>query len=267
MKGLKLIGFFLLITLDFAQCQTYRYDPGFDFGLFINTSAGHLANAVEKEDTAAIAKFVLKDNVPVDYKEKKFGNSLLMLAVENNKELSVAKLLELGADPNVRAFDNTSPFLIACAYAFNLKNPSKMLLLLINSGADVNSVQIDTTLDQFGRKKNFKATALRLLCLHGNLESVKVLVEHGSSLDVYGENEAAILSTAVLSGKLDIVKYLMINRKASIPEFVVIRQPGTKSEKKMTISDLLNENDYKGNLNKEQLRNEILVYLREHGKH
>ena len=83
---------------------------------------------------------------------------------------------------------------------------------------------------------------------------------------MYGKNEHAILSTAALTGKLDILKYLLIDKKAPIPDFVAIRQPGNKSKKKITISDLLNENDYTNEPGREKLKNEILKYLQALGK-
>jgi hypothetical protein len=266
MKVIKYMKLCLLFAFSFAGCQTAKYAPGFDFGLFRNTPVYHMAKAVEIEDTVAITEFMASGTFSVDYKEAKFGHTLLLLAVINNKELSVTKLLDLGADPNARAFDNSNPFISACTHEFSLKNPRKILLLLIEFGADVNAIQMDTTYDQFGKRKHAKITPLRSLCVGGSLESVKVLVEHGANLDAYEKNEHAILSTAVLSGKLDIVKYLMIDKKAPIPDYVIIRQPGTKDERKMTISDLLNEHKYQENSREEELKREILTYLKEQGK-
>ena len=256
----------LLLAFNFVSCQTDKYAPGFNFELFRNTPAYPLATAIENEDTAAITKFMAESTISVDYKEPRFGHTLLLLAVVNNKELSAVKLLDLGADPNARAFDDSSPFISACAHAAGLKNSRKMLLWLIEYGADVNSIQMDTTNDQFGKRKNSKMTPLRSLCVAGSLESVKVLVEHGANLQACGKNENAILSTAVLSGKLDIVKYLLIEKKAPIPDYVIIRQPGTSHERKMTIPEMLNENEYKDNPSKQASKFEILKYLKQQAK-
>lgn len=138
--------------------------------------------------------------------------------------------------------------------------------MLIENGADVNSVQVDTTNDQFGKKQHFRTTPLGLLCSYGSLNSIKVLMEHGADLKTYGKNSEAILSSAVLSGKLDIVKYLMIDKDAPIPDYVFKRAPGTRYERKMTISDLLNEHDYSGDSQKQALKEEILSYLKKQGK-
>ena len=234
--------------------------------MFKNTPAYYLAKAVEIEDTGAILKFISKDSIPVDWQETKFGNTLLVLAVVNNKNLAVEKLLDLGAKPNFRSFNGSSPFLNACFNDFDLKTPRETLQMLIKHGANVNDVQVDTTYDQFEKRKNFRATALELLCEYGNLKSVEVLGENGADLNGYGANEHALLSTAILTTKLEIVKYLMIEKKAPIPDYVVVRQLGTKYEKKMTITDILEENDYKDSPDNQRLKQEILTYMRDQGR-
>lgn len=266
MNPFKCIGFCLVLSINLAQCQINKYEPGFDFELFKSTPVYGLAKAVERDDTMAIESLAGIDSNSIDYKEPKFGHTLLLLAVVDNKEFSVTKLLDLGADPNSRSFDDSSPLLAACQYADILKIPPRILLLLIDHGADVNCLRVDTTNDQFGKRKNFKTTPLGLACSYGNLAYVKILVEHGADLNNYGKNEHAILSTAVLGLKLDIVRYLMIDRGASIPDYVTIRQEGSRYEKKMTITDLLNENHFEENSQEEKLKQEILKYLSKQGK-
>jgi len=224
-----------------------------------------LAKAVEADDTTKIVAQFVKGNVPIDFREPKFGNTLLSLAVANDKQLAVTKLLELGANPNTRSFSNSSPFLIACQSGLTLKNPSDIIRTLLRYGADVNGKLVDTTADQFGKKKTFKATPLELACIYGNISMVKVLAESGANLEGYDDNENAILSTAVLSDKLDIVIYLMIEMHAPIPGYVVVRQKGTAHEVKMTITDLLNESDYKDDVAKQAQKEQIIRYLKSKG--
>ncbi len=251
---------------NFSSCQINNYSPGYDFALFRNTPVNSLAKAVEEQDTIEIQKLVNNNNFDVNFQEPRFGNTLLLLALINNRRFSAEKLLNLGANPNLRSFDNSSPFLETCFNATEIEKPGEILQMLINHGADVNSIQQDTTLDQFGKTKYYKASALRLACLYGNLETVKTLVENGASITSYGNNEDAILSSAILSRKLDIAKYLMIDKHAPLPEYCVVRQPGMKSERKMTIADMLNEYDFKNNPPMNKLKVEILSYLRNKGK-
>lgn len=256
----------LLLCFNISNCQSKGYAPGFDFDLFKGTPNYALAKAVEQEDTVTIKNQIVNGRVPIDLKDAKFGNTLLWLAVADEKYLSTAMLLKLGANPNARSIDDSSPFLTVCLFGLDLVHPDSMLRMLIRYGADVNGWRIDTTNDQFGRKKNFKATPLRLACAYGNLSMVMILVENGAKLDMYGANEHSILSTAVLSGNIDVVKYLMIDKHAPIPDFVVVRQPGNAHEKKMTITDLFMEDSRNDNMEVKRQKREVLDYLKSKGK-
>ena len=105
-----ILGIFLMVSCD----STYNL-PGFDFTLFKNTSAWDLAKAVEKEDVEKINALLRGGSLDVDYRENRFGHTLLMLAVANDLEKSVTSLLENGADPNYLSADSSDNAMsIAC---------------------------------------------------------------------------------------------------------------------------------------------------------
>jgi len=252
----------LLFTSILSSCQQYM--PGFDFNLFKNSPVNRLSKAVENEDTARISELILKDNFILDYQEPKFGKSLLSLAVINNKHLAAKRLLELNADPNLRSpLDNSSPFLDACSNCTDLENSAKSLCMLIEYGADVNSIQIDSSHDQFGKENKLKRTALEIVCFYGNIECVKALVENGADLSVYPNNNRSIITTAFLGDNLDIVKYLLIKKNVPVPDYCLIRQSGGKYERKMTLTDLLNEHEYLNQPHNQRLKRELLQFLNE----
>ena len=76
--------------------------------MYKHTPAWSLAKAVEDEDTTEISKQVLQMHIPVDYRDPKYKQTLLMLATSTNKIESVEKLLELGANPN--AHDDSTKY-------------------------------------------------------------------------------------------------------------------------------------------------------------
>ena len=94
--------FFFSLQLFFCRDIPVNKDDllGDDFRLFQGTVAWDLAKAVEDQNVTEIKRQVLSLKVPVDYKEEKFGGTLLMIAVRTNKLRSVKALLELGANPN-----------------------------------------------------------------------------------------------------------------------------------------------------------------------
>lgn len=129
---------FLWITIVGCQAQL---GPGYSFNLFESTPNYALAKAVAKEDTNEIRNIVNKGDINVDFKEPKFGRTLLLLAIGNNKINSTTALLNAGANIGIRDNDNNAPINEASklflyedySYAYN------MLDLLIKHGANVNS--------------------------------------------------------------------------------------------------------------------------------
>lgn len=265
-KRIAYLTYFLLFVSVISAGQSTSYGVGFDFRLFEKTPVYQLAKAVETDDTAAIKRILARNKLPIDYRERKYGNSLLSVAVVADREGAVAKLLRAGANPNARSFDGSSPFLKACFYGVNLKNPIAVLKMLIDHGADVNSVQVDTTTDQFGHRKNFRRSGLRMLIYNGSLPGVRLLVDKGVKLNAYGRNDSSLVSYALLIKDLDIARYFLIEKKLPVPDYVIIRQPGFKNEKKMTLTDMLNERDFAQDEKNQRLKAEILAFLRSKGK-
>jgi len=116
---------------------------GGDYRLFQETPAWALAKAVEDGDTAKIRQEIQIKKDMIDFREPRFGRTLLMLAVLNMNYPSVKTLLELGADPNLQDFGyGDSPLMAAVA----LENPETgsdpgFLKILLEYGRDPNAMQ------------------------------------------------------------------------------------------------------------------------------
>jgi hypothetical protein len=64
---------------------------------------------------------------------------------------------------------------------------------------------------------------------------------------------------------LSVLRYLLVEKGLSIPDYAVIREEGTVNEKKLSLRDLLVESgDTSAPKQKEQY-NEILSFLNKHG--
>jgi len=250
-----------------CKCQQI-YSPGFDFSLFKNTSVDKLAKAVEEQDTLKIESLIKKGNLNTDYQEPKFGYSLLTLALHNNKEYSAKKLLDLKANPNIKSpRDNSTPFLIACRFALHIENIGYILSLLIEKGADVNSEQVEELQNSAGEKIKHKKTALQYLCDFGNVSCIKLLVEKGAKLNIYPVNgEGSIITEATLNPRLDILRYLLIDKRVPIPDYCVVREEGTPHERKISLRNLINERKELQDADQQQVEQEILKFLDANGK-
>lgn len=255
---MKKLLFLLLISTSLCKCQVYA--PGFDFKNFKNTPVYDLAKAVEADDTVKISKILQSKKENIDFTDPKFGLSLLTLAVIDNKNKSIRSLLNLGADPNLRSpIDNSTPFLNACLGYYNLDSGIAVLSLLIKYGAEVNSVQI--------QNYKFHRTALEYLCSFGTLEAVKILVDNGADLNAYPKNgEHSLAFSASINKELNILRYFLIDKNISIPDYFAIRNAGQSDEEKITITQVLNRRALLMDDEQIKIRQEILDFIKAKGK-
>src|SRR4051812_19646657 len=96
MQKLFLIMFIINAIILSSCSQSTSLGPGYEWDLFKNTPNWRLAKAVAKEDTNEIYSIIKGGNVNLNLQETKFGRTLLMLAVGNDKEFSTAALLKMG---------------------------------------------------------------------------------------------------------------------------------------------------------------------------
>lgn len=268
---MKCFNVFVLLFALIA-CENRRstiYSPGFDFALFRRTPVWELAGAVEADDTARLRAAIVAAPGNIDYQEAKFDNSLLTLAVVDNKSLAAKMLLEFGANPNLRSADNNlTPFLAACQYFdYNFKdwreNWRKVLALLIAHGANVNDSQ--RTIQHNGPYADTVTnTALDYVVRFGPVDVVRLLLDNGARLDIYPKNgPKSILFRATYN--LDVLRYLLIEKGVPIPDYIVIRNEGTSKKKKLSLGQLLVEHSAAANSRQRPKYNEILAFLAKHG--
>jgi len=261
----------LMLALSFSACESqiaHQYSPGFDFKLFRHTPVQDLADAVEGDDPARVRAAVHADKANLDFQDEKFGNSLLSLAVYNNKVLAAEVLIDSGANPNLRSAKyGTTPFLTACEYGFVRSKPRlELFSYLITHGGNVNDseVPLDGTHGEIDTLSN---TALVFLIKSGNLANAKLLIDNGAKLDIYPKNGPRSLAFhAAIAPRLDILRYLLIEKGVPIPDYVVIRNEGERTEENISLRQLLMERRDSGEPAKEKMRAEILDYLTSKGK-
>lgn len=181
---------------------------GKDYRLFQDTPVWDLAKAIEDEDVILINQLVIEKKLPVDYQESKFGNTLLMLAIENNDYESVKALLDLGADPNIADnYQGSTPMHDAA------KNEDpKYLKILIEHQGNPNVIESKPiTEDDQGRE-----TPLNVAISYtsgNNLEKVKLLVKAGADINFYNDWYTYYphlpVSDAITHNQFDIALYLL----------------------------------------------------------
>jgi ankyrin repeat protein len=259
--------FILLCSIVLLHsCNTTNYLPGFDFKLFINSPVKELAIAVEKEDVKKINEVLKDKSINVNYQEPKFGHTLLMLAVANNKIKSVEALLKNNANPNLTSRENEDNSIAIAAENYSDVCDTAILNLLTNYGGDVNFTQLINRVENNGMHSIVNRTTLMIAVRNDCYLIVKYLIDKGAKINVYTYYEGyGAITEAIIQNNLKIVKYLIIDKQATIPSYIFKRQANIsykgEPEKYLTITDLLNEQQYDKGTENYKLREEIISYL------
>ncbi|MFT3794328.1 ankyrin repeat domain-containing protein [Flavobacterium sp.] len=178
---------------------------GNDIRLFQETPAWNLAKAVNDEDTAAIKREVEINMVSIDYKDERFGHTLLSMAIRNDKYESTKTLLTLGANPNAAdKYMGTTPIIYAAK-----KDDPKYLKLLLSYNGNPNSAEDAPPIEGNTPRNTVLSSAIGYMD-NSSLEKVKLLVAAGA--DVNSDNKGRTskpLNDAFMAGKMDVALYLM----------------------------------------------------------
>lgn len=265
-KKMKLINnysvIFLIILSFIALTSCQETWPGLNFEQFENTEAEELAYAVKNEDLEEIERLVKIDKINVNFQEPSKGNMLLKVAILAQKEKAIEKLLELGADPNLKDWENDeSSFLFACSNFTIGLTDLDLIKKLVKYGGDVNLPQ-----KMINEKKVYFQTPLMLsvdvAVLNPKDELFYYLIDKGADIDVYdGRSSNCVVVQVASSDRMDLLKFLIIDKKAKIPEYAQIWDEGTKDEERVSLVQYLQKKEYEKSSDNNVLRDEILDYL------
>jgi ankyrin repeat protein len=234
---------------------------GNDYRLFQQTPLWDLAKAVEDENILEIRRIVKESKINIDYQEKKFGNTLLMLTVTNQQFESCQALLDLGANPNLYDnYDGSSAIIDATAINETIDDNTKFLKLLLAHGGDPNFVEVGDRRE--GNTTRY--TPLIMACSNTNklvspLEKVRILIEAGADINYKNEFGCTALKEAYIQENFDVVIYLL--KKGAdykIPLF-------NRNEKDIFIWDDLRDLVYQLDSKEYHLKMEIVDFLKSKG--
>ena len=173
-----------------------------------------MAKAVQNEDEREIKRLVKENGVDINLQESKFGKTLLLLAIGNDKLLSTKILLEEGANINIADSEMAKPIHEATRFITLKVNSLQILKLLIKFGANVNDTSIII------KGNDTISFYVPLIGASKNLECGKLLIESGANPYVINGN-AFLIWRFFDGGKHDenifFAKYLVVDKKMAIP--------------------------------------------------
>lgn len=202
--------FIIVMTISGLNSYSQYREPGagYSWKLFDHTPLQELADAVSKEDTVRIRDILKDRRVNINLQEPIFGNTILLLAVENDKLLSTKALIEGGADINVRDSTDFQAIHRAVEYTNLCKNALAILELLVEHGANVNSV---------AKNGSFRTP---LEGATDNLNCFKYLLNHGADCYAYSDMKYPVWAKMLNYNMLEriyVIKYVVVDKKMPIP--------------------------------------------------
>jgi uncharacterized protein len=250
---MKKIMIFLLILnlIVLISCSQDSLEPGYRWELFKNTSNWPLAKAVEKEDTAKIFEISRDRKININLQEPKFGKTLLMLAVGNDKKKSTEALLKAGANVSIRDFNDEDAIHEATQYINLKKHTFEILESLIKFGSDVNSVS---------QKGPFRTP---LQSAVDNFSCAKLLLEHHANVYFRDGEDYSIWGSMLMvdyTDKIFVARYLIIDKRMLIPS--PIYGKNRLNSKPIDIFTLLSKANFTKDPQKQKAKEDILNYLK-----
>lgn len=247
------IFIFGLFTLSLGCLTTTEGLKDEDIRIFKNTQAWDLAKAINKEDILEIKKIIEDDTVLINFRDPKFGQTLLEWGISTDKYKSSEMLLKLGANPDLRNTYNGKNPLIRAAVKY--ENP-EYLKLLIKYGANPNSNIVPESAKKFPM-----STPLITAAGDASLENLKTLVEANADINFTTPEGNTALEEAALMNQVVNVKYLLIEKHA---EFKQIFSTNLQGENKYLV-DYMREWPFEIGSEEWKCKMEIVAFLKEHG--
>jgi hypothetical protein len=238
--------------------QKLNLGPGYKCFLFENTPNWKLAQAVESEDTSELFKIVKTDKIDINFQESRFGKTLLMFAVGNDKEKSTEALLKLGANVNLRDSMDTQAIHEAANYITLKRHSLNILNLLISYRVDVNAVS------------HGGPYPVPLESAVASLSCAKLLLENGAKL-YYKSSSDTIYNTYNIwfsifllnyDSSIFVARYLIVDKKMLIPNPITVT---TGKHSPIDVFGMLNKLDFSNEPKKQEAKEEIINYLHKIG--
>lgn len=229
-----------------------------DYRIFQGTIAWDLAKAMHQDDSVKIRQLVGKNKQLINFIDPKYGQTILALAVYNEKYNSAKTLVELGADPN--AFNNCNgmtPLMEAADLNYyGGSTESRFLLLLLKYGGNPNTEQKYLRPGTGGGR-----TPLAIACVHGRLDLVRILISAGADINYKNDpKHGTLLQAAMISENPALVLYL-------IQHGIDYKQPTwiIDSHHKTYITDDLRSWTFDLGSEKYKEKMQIVTFLKNHG--
>lgn len=260
----------LLLSITIGSCQKIDEMAGWKVEYFKGTPVYELAAAIKNDDLKQVEKLLRQKAFDINTRDNNYGNTVLTYATVYSKNEAIKMLLENGADPNLADTRyNETALILAVKNTRNNSGESydncntEIIELMIKYGGNVNTKQQFNYTSTNGGAVSANTSLLGIASQNGCLNVVKLLVEHGADINFGTESEPNhIILSALYQNNLDIVKYLIVDKKAKVSPVLFTRPAnGTTPAQNVSIESYLTDQDYVKDSDEFNLRQEIIDYL------
>ena len=249
--------FLSIVLFSFKACYQ-EFGEGYSFKLFKKTVNEKLIKPIESEDSVEINRLLKSDSsLKINLQEPKFGNTILALAVGNDKLVSTIALLENSADLNICDSFGFAPLHSASDNVNSRENSFQLIEALLKFGANPNKFSC-----QYQNKKIKKY--FPLMGAIRNFKCSKLLIDNGANCNLQDSINYPIWQSILsqddkVSESIFVAEYLIINKKVVIPEIIGYSIP---DKNPILFIDVLKKYKTIDDSKKEEAKNRIIKYLK-----
>jgi len=168
---------------------------GANVSLVEKMGRGPLALAAESGSVDAMRR-LLDSHAEVNARDEHGGSPILWAAGLGSPE-AVQVLLEAGADVNVQDSNGMTPLM----WAANVGDPRNVAILATSPNINLNATD-----------KVSSETALMRAARNGKVDSLKILIERGASVDLRNQQNMTALLSAAQTGSLDAIMVIVAGK-------------------------------------------------------
>ncbi len=210
--------------------------------------------AINNNDTLAIRSLVKDNRLDPNFIEPRNGISLLWWALANKKLLSCKSLLNVGANPNLLDSNLNIPVVTRAA---SISENSDYLRLMLEHGGNPNLVSMRKSNEEI----SYAYASPLCAAATASLENVKLLISYGADVDLSPFQEALPLTNALITKKIDVAQFLIINAKADVKRVYIVNI----DKDTLNVCDLLRECVFKLDSKEYHTKMEIVNYIKHIG--
>lgn len=255
---IKYLMYFFILLSSYMSCIDLGPYYADDIEIFKDTPVWNLAKAIDRHDLEKLEVLLKQDQELVNYREPKFGITLLYWVLHNSPRYwdeyfydEAKMLIAYGADPYISNMDNVFPLLKAADIHLG---SARFVKLCIDSHYTRNLPD--------SIRKVLLNEALIVSCgkLWEEVDAVKLFVDAGADVNYFNSDSTECpVSQSFTYENMLMARYLIIEKKAN---YNISIRSEINRKNIIPVIKILYNNDFSDKPEKQKIKEEILNYIK-----